>query len=85
MAGIGRIEQVAYQSDRAEETLKVWRLSLQRALGLREHNEADDFSNHLRFLQQIPPANITLAVDNPWASDPAQLKDIRYQWLADNP
>lgn len=163
MAAIAHIEHVAYRSHLAEETLKVWRLSFQRALGLPEHNDAEDFSHHLRFLQQIPPANITLALnsntgavvgllvqadeeieqlyihpsyqgmgigfefmqlakrnsplclrlytfaantqaqafyqrqgfveidrgqasanDNPWASDPAQLKDIRYQWLAEN-
>lgn len=153
------IEFKAYQSGFAEETVAMWRLSFQRAMGLPEHNEPEDFNQQLQFFAQIPAANISLAVDrrvtkiagllvqaeaeieqlyihpdyqglglgqgfmaiakqnsprglslytfaantraqafyvrqgfveigrgvadaehNPWATDPAQLADIRYQW-----
>ncbi len=57
------VEQVAYRPEYALEIVKMWRLSFQRALAIREHNELDDLSGHLDAFTRIDPAHLVVLME----------------------
>ena len=64
MAGTSHIERIDYRPELAAETLAMWRLSFQQAMGLAHRNDPEDVAQQMAFLQQIPIANIQLAFDH---------------------
>lgn len=64
MAQTAHIERIAYRPELARETLTMWRLAFQRAMGLPEQNDPQEVAGQLQFLQQIPPNTIQLAFDH---------------------
>jgi ribosomal protein S18 acetylase RimI-like enzyme len=57
------IERVDYLPEYALEVVKMWRLSFQRAMGIREHNEFADLSGHLGAFTRIDPDHLHLLME----------------------
>ena len=57
------IERVDYRPEYALEIVKLWRLSFQRAMGIREHNEFADLSGQLGAFMRIDPDGLHILMD----------------------
>ena len=57
------LKTIDYRREFGLETVKMWRLSFQRALGLQEHNRWDELSDQLAYFQDLDPALSRVTVD----------------------
>ena len=57
------LKTIDYRREFGLETVKMWRLSFQRALGLQEHNRWDELSDQLAYFQDLDPALSRITVD----------------------
>jgi hypothetical protein len=89
------IQNIGYRPEYALDLVKLWRGAFQRAMAIEEHNRFDELSGHLDCSATIDPASLHVLMDirtreiergfapsedNPWATSPDQLTDIRYRW-----
>ena len=57
------INVIDYKVEFALETVKMWRRSFQKAMGLEEQNNFDDLVGQLNFFSTIEPNKIRVAID----------------------
>ena len=61
---IADFESVEYRPEYGLETVKMWRQSFQRAMGIDEHNNYNELSKQLDYLCSIDPASIRVVIHN---------------------
>lgn len=53
-----------YRVEFALETVKMWRRSFQRAMGLHEHNRYADLTDQLNYLSALDPNTLQVVIDD---------------------
>lgn len=54
----------AYRREYGLETVKMWRRSFQRAMGIEEHNRLEELEEHLDHFADFDPIAISVALDS---------------------
>lgn len=57
-----------YRPEYGLETVKMWRRSFQRALGIEEHDRLDELTGHLDHFATFDPGTIRIALDSKTSS-----------------